>query len=167
MRTSITSLLILLSISFHSKSQEIMPIENAFDFWIGSWNVSWKNPDGTTTKGTNLITREKNSGVIVEHFDDPTNKFNGISISVFSPADSMWHQAWADNSGGYINMVGKVEGEKRYFETAVEKKGDKTIIRRMVFYNITADSFTWDWELSNDGGKTWVLQWQILYERAK
>ena len=95
------------------------------------------------------------------------NNFNGISISVFSPADSLWHQAWADNSGGYINLIGKVEGEKRYFETPVEKKGDKTIIRRMVFYNITADSFTWDWELSNDGGKTWALQWQILYERAK
>lgn len=64
-------------------------------------------------------------------------------------------------------MVGKVEGEKRYFETPVEKKGDKTIIRRMVFYNITANSFTWDWEMSNDGGKTWTLEWQILYERAK
>ena len=64
-------------------------------------------------------------------------------------------------------MVGKVEGEKRYFETPVKKKGDKSVIRRMVFYTLTAHSFTWDWEMSNDGGNTWALQWQILYERAK
>jgi len=35
------------------------PFENTFDFWIGSWNVSWKNADGTTTTGTNIISREK------------------------------------------------------------------------------------------------------------
>jgi hypothetical protein len=37
----------------------------------------------------------------------------------------------------------------------------------MVWYNITADEFDWNWERSDDGGKTWEVKWQIKYKRKK
>jgi hypothetical protein len=40
-----------------------------------------------------------------------------------------------------------------------------TVDQRMVFYNIAADSFDWDWETSRDGGRTWELRWRIHYQR--
>ena len=35
----------------------------------------------------------------------------------------------------------------------------------MVFHHITKDAFTWDWEGTTDGGKTWKLLWQLDYRR--
>jgi hypothetical protein len=43
----------------------------------------------------------------------------------------------------------------------------KTIISRMVFKNITHDSFDWDYQYSLDEGKTWVDSWNIHYKRKK
>ena len=37
-----------------------------------------------------------------------------------------------------------------------------TVINRMIFHDIKSDSFTWDWQSSSDGGKTWQLNWQFL-----
>ncbi|MDZ7691907.1 MAG: hypothetical protein U5K69_12400 [Balneolaceae bacterium] len=39
--------------------------------------------------------------------------------------------------------------------------------QRMVFYDITATSFTWDWESSKNDEATWQLIWSIWYTRAQ
>lgn len=137
----------------------------AFDFWVGTWEATWRDANGNEVKGENVITKTCKDNVIYETFSDTTNQFFGTSISVFSPVDSLWHQAWADNQGGYIDLIGIVEEDVRIFQTKPISKGDKVIIRRMIFYNITPQSFTWDWEITQDGGETWQLAWQILYVR--
>ena len=88
-----------------------------------------------------------------------------MSISVFIPNKKEWHQAWADNQGGYIDLIGEIEGDKKVFKTKPVTNGDKIIMQRMVFYNIKKDKFTWDWEGTQDGGKSWNLQWRINYSR--
>lgn len=142
-------------------------ILSAFDFWVGEWDAKWTAANGNEIIGHNTITKELDGKVVREQFSDPSTGFLGTSISVFSPADSLWHQAWADNSGGYIDLVGVIDGEKRIFQTQPVVSVDKTIIRRMVFYNIQPDSFDWDWEISQDGGKTWTLSWAIKYTRSE
>jgi hypothetical protein len=42
----------------------------------------------------------------------------------------------------------------------------KEIVQRMVFKEIKNDSFTWDWEKTEDGGKTWKLEWRINYKKV-
>lgn len=139
--------------------------ENEYDFWVGEWNATWKNADGTEVHGSNMIEKTLDGKVLQEHFNDPNTGFKGTSISVYNPRNKSWHQAWADNQGGYFNFIGETDGEKRIFKTLPVEKNGKTIILRMVFYNITDTSMTWDWESSNDGGKTWNLNWQIEYTR--
>jgi len=39
--------------------------------------------------------------------------------------------------------------------------------KRTRFHHIQAESFTWDWEGSNDGGKTLTLRWRLHYQRAR
>jgi hypothetical protein len=138
--------------------------DRLFDFWVGSWVVTWTNSDGTTAKGKNKIERTLDGKVLQENFTDEKG-FKGTSISVYNPTEKKWHQAWADNQGGYFNFIGEVEGDKRIFRTPIVARGDQSITQRMVFYNIKHDSMTWDWEKSADGGKTWELQWRILYTR--
>ena len=134
-----------------------------FDFWIGEWDLTWTNAEGKIDKGTNRITKILDGKVIQENFSDAVGNFKGISISVYNPTKKTWHQAWADNKGGYYDLEGQVEGEKRIFKTQVKELNGEKIIQRMVFYNINFNSLTWDWELSRDGGVTWQLQWRINY----
>jgi hypothetical protein len=71
-----------------------------------------------------------------------------------------------DNEGGYLDFTGVVEGNKRIFKReGVNQEGEK-ILQRMVFYDITETSFTWDWQISEDNGQTWQLRWRIFYVRV-
>jgi hypothetical protein len=137
-----------------------------FNFWIGDWNLTWKNVDGTTGKGVNSIISTLDGKVIQENFRD-VKGFKGTSISVLTPRTKLWKQAWADNQGGYFDFEGFVEGNKRGFTTQPKEVNGKTYVYRMVFYDITKDSFVWDWEGTTDGGKTWKLEWRINYKRVK
>ncbi len=106
--------------------------------------------------------------VLQENFqilEGQSKGFIGGSISVFQPQTNTWKQAWADNQGGYFDFTGAFDGDKRIFKTQPREVNGQTIVQRMVFYDISNDSFTWDWELSNDGGSTWNLNWRINYER--
>jgi len=140
---------------------------HAFDFWIGEWEVHWLNPDSSYTYAHNTIESTLDGRVLQEHFVDSTSGFKGTSISVYSVADSTWHQAWADNSGGYFDFFGIVDGNKRMFQTQPKIRNGKMITQRMVFYDIEKDGFTWDWESSQDNGETWSLTWRIHYERKQ
>lgn len=141
-----------------------------FDFWVGDWEVSWDEGDGKKGGGTNRIERILNGSVIQENFETTSGQnkgFLGTSITVYNPRAKQWKQAWADSQGGYFDLTGRLDGDKRIFQTAVRKAGDQAIVQRMVFYDIKKDSFTWDWEGSRDGGENWSLLWRINYKRAE
>ena len=140
-------------------------LSSAFDFWVGDWEVHWQNPDSSYTYANNLIEKTLDARVIQENFNDSTSGFKGTSISVFSLADSTWHQAWADNAGGYFDFYGIVDGDMRIFQTHPKVRNGEEIIQRMVFSDIKEDSFLWNWESSKDKGVKWNLVWQIFYER--
>lgn len=137
-----------------------------FDFWVGEWEASWKNSDGTIAYGKNSITKILDDKVILENFTDEKG-YKGTSISVYNKQKKTWHQGYADNQGIYYNFIGEVSGDKRIFRTPTKEVDGKLMTQRMVFYDITGKSMTWDWELSKDGGKTWELQWRIHYKLKK
>jgi len=143
--------------------------EQYFDFWVGEWEVSWEEGEGDMGCGTNIVEKTLDGSVIQENFRilEGNNKgFKGTSISVYQPRFDRWKQSWADNTGGYFDFTGKIDGNKRIFQTeVVEMEDGRKLIQRMVFYDITDNSMTWDWEASEDGGDTWTLNWRINYIR--
>lgn len=143
---------------------------NEFDFWVGNWDLTWEMANGATGKGVNIIEKTLDGKVIQENFEaldaGQISGFKGTSISVYNPRSKSWHQAWADNQGGYFDFIGEIDGDKRIFKTKAIERDGQTIISRMVFYEIEKDQFKWDWERTTDGGKTWNLQWRINYQRA-
>ncbi|MDX1587231.1 MAG: DUF1579 family protein [Balneolaceae bacterium] len=144
--------------------------EHYFDFWVGEWELTWTDHEGNQGKGRNVIEKTLDGIVLQEHFECTEGKlkgYKGTSISVYNPQRQRWHQAWADNQGGYINLTGSFEGNKRIFQTGPRPgPGGNTIISRMVFYDISKATFTWDWESSTDQGETWELNWRIKYRRV-
>ena len=162
MKTLLIVLIGLFTISLNAQIK--YQLDSAlFDFWVGDWDLVWVNADGSKSFGTTKIEKTLDNKVIQENFRDPSGGLKGTSISVFDNKLKTWHQAWADNQGGYYDFEGAVEAGKPIFRT----KEINQIIQRMIFYNITPNSLTWDWEITKDGGKTWALQWQIFYSKSK
>jgi len=48
----------------------------------------------------------------------------------------------------------------------IEKDG-KRIGRKMVFKNISKNTFTWKWLGTNDNGDHWDVLWKISYTRKQ
>ena len=168
----IITIIMLFSFAFSGLGQSLKLSEldssEYFNFWEGKWNATW--PEGDKLgKGTNVLTWIMGGTVLQEDFrilEGQSKGFIGGSISVFQPRTNTWRQAWADSQGGYFDFRGAFEGDKRIFMTQPREINGKTVVQRMVFYDIKKDSFNWDWESSNDEGETWNLNWRISYTRA-
>ena len=167
-------LILLLGLNFASKGQSLstngLAPQKYFDFWVGTWELTWEDANGSTAEGVNKIEKILNDKVIKENFEGLTGQnkgYIGKSWSVYNPSTKEWKQTWVDNSGGYLEFTGAIDGDKRIFRReAINQQGNK-VLQRMVFYDIKVDSFTWDWESSLDDGESWTLQWRILYKRKE
>jgi hypothetical protein len=143
------------------------PEASQLDFWVGTWDLSWKDTDGKDAKGRNTINKILGGCVIEENFTTEDNSFQGRSYSVYNPNKKTWQQTWIDNSGGYIDLTGGMEGDKMIlWRKTINPKGVE-VMQRMVFYDITANEFYWNWESSQDNGATWNLMWKIKYTRRR
>ena len=147
-----------------SQNQQPCTSEEArqFDFWIGEWDASWESG-----KGVNNISKILGGCVVFEEYDaTPSSPLIGKSVSVYNSKTGNWQQTWVDNTGGYLDFVGKWQDDKMILSRSFEIEGKKTI-QRMVWYNITFERFDWNWEKSVDGGKTWSVSWKIQYIRKE
>ena len=134
--------------------------KHQFDFWLGEWDAAW----GEDGKGANRIELVMNDNVVLENFNAPD--LIGMSVSCFDPERNLWCQTWVDNSGSYLDFTGKFENGKMILSRDAIVKGEKCK-QRMVWYNIEADEFDWNWERSDDAGNSWRVLWQIKYTRKK
>src|SRR5258705_1475387 len=119
-------------------NDEIDPLgDDALDFWLGTWNVSWTGGG----HGTNTIRRVVDDRAIEEAFDgrDETSSLEGRSLSVRDTADGRWRQTWVDSTGAYLDFVGvEVEGRISFQREAATGTG--TVLQRMVWLDVTADA---------------------------
>lgn len=135
-----------------------------FDFWLGEWDLSWTDKDGSMKSGSNRISKLFGECNIKEEFSDAEGKFKGTSVSTYIPSEKIWKQTWVDNQGSYLDFVGEFKDGKMTLSRKTERNG-KPLFQRMIFYNITKKALTWNWESSTDNGKTWTVAWKINYTR--
>jgi hypothetical protein len=94
---------------------------------------------------------------------DTPQTWHGTSVSVFHPKLHIWQQTWVDQSGAYWHFVGQLVDGDPAFATP-NPVDDPSLYKRMVFSDISADSFQWRWESSPDE-RTWTENWAISYTR--
>lgn len=150
-----------------------VPAKRQFDFWLGEWDLTWPGeqsglPAGQIGRGTNNIKAILDSAVIQENFADlAPNSLHGMSVSVYNQRLGKWQQTWVDNQSSYLDFVGEFKDGKMILSRQATTKDGRKIIQRMVWHNIAKDQLDWNWEASEDGGKTWKVNWQIHYTRKK
>jgi hypothetical protein len=139
------------------------PEVKQFDFWVGEWDLEWANGG----KGRNVIEKTLGGCVVQENFDgSPASPLRGLSVSSYNAGSRKWQQTWVDNQGGYLDFVGEFKDSKMVLQRSATING-KEVLQRMVWYDITKDGLLWNWERSEDKGKTWTVLWKIKYTRKK
>ena len=142
------------------------PEYRQFDFWAGRWDARWTDAQGKTAQGTNRIEKTLDGCVIVEHFDGaPSSPLKGTSVSTYDRQAGRWKQTWVDNTGAYLDFTGGWQDDRMVLSRKAVVQG-KASLQRMVFRDIGATRFTWDWEVSSDEGASWTTQWRIEYTRT-
>jgi len=152
-------------------SQCDTPAHHEFDFWVGDWTVLVKSrtaPDRdewTQATGSNHVTSILNGCAVEERFTaqgGPVGTWTGRSHSVYVAAQKRWRQTWVDDSGNYIALTGGVQDGEMVLVGEPRPNGR---VMRMVYGAIAGDRFTWRWEASTDGQKTWQPMMVIEYAR--
>lgn len=143
------------------------PESKQFDFWVGEWDLSYKGQDGKPAKSANRITKILDGCVLLEQFTGkPGIGLDGHSVSTYDRTAGKWKQTWVDNTASYLDFVGGWSDGKMVLARDAERQG-KRFRQRMVWQDITPQSFKWLWQRSDDEGATWKTLWEIDYRRVK
>ena len=147
--------------------------QHDFDFEIGSWKIhlsrledrlvgskTWVEFDGTS------VTRKVWDGrADLEEFetDSPTGHIEGLSLRVYNPQTHQWSIYWANSKDPalgqpIIPMVGEFKDGRGEFYDQELWKG-RAVYVRFIWSNITPNSAHFEQAYSEDGGKTWEVNW--------
>lgn len=133
-----------------------------FDFWVGEWKVV--NTTELTPVGHSHIERTIGNCVIWENWTSlGASAYSGKSYNIYNADLQRWEQFWVDNRGELIHFFGSLVGGVMDFHT--EPMSGKALIRRLRFYNLGADRVRQLSEGSEDGGKTWTVEYDFTYNR--
>lgn len=130
-----------------------------FDFWVGDWSV--QNPAGQKV-GDNLVTREQEGCLLVEHWKSARGIETGTSFNYFDVRDRKFHQIYFDNSGNagaYPPMAGGLIDSKMVM-ISDEKQSP---VFRWTWYVLSPGKVRQMAEQSDDRQKSWRIIWDSTY----
>jgi hypothetical protein len=144
-----------------------------FDWMVGSWKADLKrlvNPlTGSTTwveyEGTQTTTTILNGKAVMDEFivDSPATKtkIEALTVRLYNPANQTWSIYWANARNGSFSMpatVGRWTNGRGEFYDHEEWNG-RWILVRFTWSDITPTSAHFEQAFSEDGGKTWEVNW--------
>lgn len=141
-----------------------------FDFEVGTWNIhlkrlakrlegstQWIEFDGATT--TRKILGGRGS---IEQFEtsSATGHIEGLTLRLYNPQSHQWRLYWANSADGQLAqpMVGEFRNGVGEFYDHEDWNG-RMIICRFIWSQITPNSAHFEQAYSEDGGKTWEVNW--------
>ena len=144
--------------------------QHDFDFEIGTWKTEvsrLQHPlTGSTTwvsyKGTSVVRKVWNGGAnLVElDVDGPGGRIEGLSLRLYNPQSRQWSLNFSNRNGGTLSppTIGAFKnGRGEFF--AQETLNGRAILVRFVISDITPTSCRFEQAFSDDGGKTWEINW--------
>jgi hypothetical protein len=150
-----------------------------FDWEVGTWNTQLRvlrqRSDGTTAwvtyQGTsNVIPLWNCRGNMVElEVTGPDGRhLQAINLRLYDPASRQWSLNFANVTTGVMGVptIGEFrDGVGTFYDQ--EPIDGREVLVRNVWSNITANSAHFAQAISDDGGKTWTLNWIADDTRVK
>jgi hypothetical protein len=152
--------------------------QHDFDFEIGTWkthlsrlahpltgSTTWTEMDGTTwvrkvwDGRANLAELEA---------DGPTGHIEVLSLRLYDPKARQWSLNTANVRGGTLSVptIGEFKNGRGEFYDQEPFNG-RNILVRNVWSDITPNSCRFEQAFSDDGGKTWEMNWIAVDTRLK
>ena len=152
--------------------------QHDFDFEFGTWKThlrrqlhplsgsnTWVEYEGTTTVRkvwggrANLLSLVANGSA---------GHFEGLNLRLYDPESHQWSLNFANSKGGGMSTptIGEFKnGRGEFFDQ--ETLNGRAILVRFVISDITPDSCRFEQAFSDDGGKTWEVNWIATDTRMK
>jgi hypothetical protein len=141
-----------------------------FDFEIGHWkthihrlmhpltgSTEWTDYDGTSD--VRAIWGGKANMVELD-VRGPAGHIQGLSLRLYDPASHQWSLNFANATGGELGVptVGAFkDGRGEFYDQ--ERIGDRMILVRNAWSDMTGGTIRFEQAFSGDGGKTWEVNW--------
>jgi tetratricopeptide (TPR) repeat protein len=144
------------------------PCEDAefqqFDFWVGDWDITSAR-DGVP-RGTSHIAKEMGGCVVWENWTSAGSPYVGKSYNTYNVNLKRWEQYWVDNTAGVMFFHGTLKDNVMdYWTDDVPQSSGGTLLRHLQFFNLGPDKVRQFSQGSNDGGKTWHVEYDLIYTR--
>ncbi len=137
-----------------------------YGWLIGNWQMdaAVHADDGTTHRGKGQIHFAwVLEGRAIQDVWILPGVFYGTTLRVYDPGLDAWHILWSDPVRQYYTrQLGRARGH----DIVQDGRNDAGEQIRWSFTDITANSFHWLGERSQDAGATWQLQAEFLARRV-
>jgi hypothetical protein len=149
-----------------------------FDFEIGTWrtrvsrlvspltgSTAW-----TSYEGTSVVRKVWDGGANLVELDveGPTGRIEGLSLRVYNPQSRQWSLHYVSRKSGIMSppTIGEFKNGRGEFY-GQETFGGRAVLVRFVISDITPESCRFEQAFSEDGGKTWEVNWIATDTRMK
>jgi hypothetical protein len=148
-----------------------------FDFDFGTWKThssrlmhpltgskEWLDMDGTT-----VVSKVWGGRANLAEYkaDGPAGHIELLALRVYNPTTRQWSINFATPKVGTLGIPGVGElrnGRMEFYDQ--EPVNDRSILVRFSIWGITRDTAQSEQAFSDDGGKTWEVNWINKYTRA-
>ena len=150
--------------------------QHDFDFEIGSWRTELarlaRPLSGDTTwvhyEGTSIVRKiwDGRANLVELDVTGPTGRIEGLSLRLYNPEARQWSLNFASARSGMLSppVTGEFKDGRGEFY-GMEYFNGRAILVRFVISEITDTSARFEQAFSDDGGKTWELNWIAIDTR--
>jgi hypothetical protein len=152
--------------------------QHDFDFEIGSWKTHLRRLlrplTGSTTwveyEGTTVVRKVWNgrANLVELEVDGPAGHLEGLSLRLYNPQSRQWSLNFSNSASGTLSQptIGEFKnGRGEFFNQ--ETLNGRAILVRFVISDMTPNSCRFEQSFSDDGGKTWEVNWIAIDTRVK
>lgn len=149
-----------------------------FDFEIGTWkthlrrlirpltgSTTWAEYDGTTVVRTVWNGR---ANLVELEVDGAAGHIEALSLRLYIPQSRQWSLNFANSAAGTMATptIGEFRNGRGEFYDQEPLNRRATLVRFLIL-PVSADTIRFEQSFSDDGGKTWELNWVAVDTRVK
>jgi hypothetical protein len=144
--------------------------QHDFDFEVGTWKTHLKrllHPlTGSTTwveyDGTSVVRKvwDGHANLLELEVDGPAGHIEALSLRLYNPQSRQWSLNFSNSKVGTMSVptIGEFKNGRGEFYDQ-ETLNDRAILVRFVISDVTRNSCHFEQAFSDDGGKTWEVNW--------
>jgi hypothetical protein len=152
--------------------------QHDFDFEMGTWKTHVKRRvkpltgSGTWVEyeGTSIVRPLMRGDANLVELDvaGPAGRIEGVALRLYNADARQWSLNFASRAGGTMTppVVGEFRNGRGEFYGS-DTLGPRAILVRFVISDITPDSCRFEQAFSDDGGKTWEVNWIAVDTRLE